>query len=100
MSDIVERLRAHVTDRGGASLPNGAWDMMLEAADEIERLTSMADVATTKQALGELLRTNIGTHERNASEIVDAIEALIEDKIAEAVEAMADRLEQKMGVRP
>lgn len=36
--DIVERLRAHVKDRGGSSLANGAWDMMLEAANEIERL--------------------------------------------------------------
>ena len=36
--DIVERLRKHVNDRGGASLENGAWSMMLKAADEIERL--------------------------------------------------------------
>ena len=36
--DIVERLRKHVNDRGGASLENGAWAMMLKAADEIERL--------------------------------------------------------------
>ena len=36
--DIVERLRKHVNDRGGASLENGAWSMMLKAADEIARL--------------------------------------------------------------
>ena len=36
--DIVERLRKHVNDRGGASLENGAWSMMLKGADEIERL--------------------------------------------------------------
>ena len=36
--DIVERLRKHVNDRGGASLENGAWPMMLKGADEIERL--------------------------------------------------------------
>ena len=36
--DFVERLRKHVNDRGGASLENGAWSMMLKAADEIERL--------------------------------------------------------------
>jgi hypothetical protein len=38
MSDIVERLRKHVNNRGGPSLQNGAWEMMLEAADEIEKL--------------------------------------------------------------
>lgn len=36
--DIVERLRDHVDNRGGPSIENGAWQMMLEAADEIERL--------------------------------------------------------------
>lgn len=43
--DIVERLRKHVGDRGGASLQNGAWQMMLEAADEIEGLRMEHDVA-------------------------------------------------------
>lgn len=38
MSDIVERLRSHVQRGGGAQIRHGAWDMMLEAADEIERL--------------------------------------------------------------
>jgi hypothetical protein len=38
MTDIVDRLRNHVNNRGGASLQNGAWQMMLEAADEIEFL--------------------------------------------------------------
>lgn len=37
-SDVVLRLRAHVYTRGGPTLSNGAWAMMLEAADEIERL--------------------------------------------------------------
>ena len=36
--DIVEQLRKHVNDRGGASLENGAWSMMLKGADEIEQL--------------------------------------------------------------
>ena len=36
--DIVEQLRKHVNDRGGASLENGAWSLMLKGADEIERL--------------------------------------------------------------
>ncbi|MFG1413404.1 hypothetical protein V5G24_20040 [Xanthobacter sp. VTT E-85241] len=46
MTDIVERMRAHITNRGGLSrdadgnpvAPNGAWAMMLEAADEIEAM--------------------------------------------------------------
>jgi hypothetical protein len=36
--DIVDRLRKHVNDRGGPSIDNGAWMMMLEAADIIEML--------------------------------------------------------------
>jgi hypothetical protein len=43
--DIVERLRKHVNNRGGPSLQNGAWEMMLEAADEIERLRGRATEA-------------------------------------------------------
>jgi hypothetical protein len=38
--DIVFRLRSHVWQRGGPTFNNGAWSMMLEAADEIERLRS------------------------------------------------------------
>jgi len=43
-SDLIERLRSHVRDRGGMSrdaetgeivLPNGAWAMMLAAADAL-----------------------------------------------------------------
>lgn len=43
-SDLIARLRAHVRDRGGMSrdaetgeivLPNGAWAMMLAAADAL-----------------------------------------------------------------
>lgn len=35
---IEERLRQYVTARGGPQIENDAWNMMLEAADEIERL--------------------------------------------------------------
>jgi hypothetical protein len=42
--DIAERMRKHVTDRGGPTL-NGAWQMMVEAAAEIERLTRERDAA-------------------------------------------------------
>lgn len=38
MSDIVERMRNHVNYRGGPTIENSAWQMMLESADEIERL--------------------------------------------------------------
>lgn len=38
MSDIVERLRNHVNHRGGPTIENSAWQMMLEAAAEIEKL--------------------------------------------------------------
>jgi hypothetical protein len=40
MSELVERMRGHVEKRGGPTL-NGAWAMMLEAADEIERLRAL-----------------------------------------------------------
>lgn len=39
--DLVRRLRAHVEDRGGPS-GNGAWQMMLDAADRIETLERRA----------------------------------------------------------
>lgn len=46
MTDLKERLRNHVRDRGGLSkdrdgkivIQNGAWQMMLDAAAEIEGL--------------------------------------------------------------
>jgi hypothetical protein len=41
MGDIIERLRSHVQRGGGAKIRHGAWDMMLEAADEIERLRAI-----------------------------------------------------------
>lgn len=46
MSDLVRRLRDHVNDRGGPAKDDAgtyigtAWPMMLESADEIERLRS------------------------------------------------------------
>lgn len=54
MTDIVERMRAHITNRGGMSrdadgnpvAPNGAWAMMLEAANEIERIRKANDEAS------------------------------------------------------
>jgi hypothetical protein len=43
--DIVERLRNHVNHRNGPSLLNGAWQMMLDAADEIAKLRAERDAA-------------------------------------------------------
>jgi hypothetical protein len=40
---LAERLRAHVQDRGMPVLQNGAWTMMLHAADKIEELECTAD---------------------------------------------------------
>lgn len=49
---LIERLRGHVNKRHGPSkspitgkfnLPNGAWAMMLDAADELTRLTAQRD---------------------------------------------------------
>lgn len=37
-NNIAEKLRNHVNSRGGASLENSVWQLMLDAADEIERL--------------------------------------------------------------
>lgn len=49
-SKLAERLRKHVSDRGGLAkdddgnpvIPNGAWAMMLEAADLIESLEGLS----------------------------------------------------------
>jgi len=45
MSDIVERLRNHVNHRGGPTIENSAWQMMLEAAAEIEKLRERLEKA-------------------------------------------------------
>jgi hypothetical protein len=62
----------------------------------------MADEETPRAALERILYSKIdaGLEKRDTYEIVDAIEALIYDKMAEAIEALSDRLEKKMGIRP
>lgn len=37
-NSLQTRLREHVKKRGNPTIPNGAWDMMLEAADRIDDL--------------------------------------------------------------
>ena len=69
MTDIVERMRAHITNRGGLSrdadgnpvAPNGAWAMMLEAADEIERTRKANDEAS--EIFGEYLAKQVEAEE-------------------------------------
>lgn len=39
MSDLTKRLRDHVNKRGGPCIKGGAWDMMMQAADEIDSLS-------------------------------------------------------------
>lgn len=51
--DLVARLRSHVRSRLSGSAPvlsNGAWEMMLEAADEIKRLRAEAKLKQEKYA--------------------------------------------------
>lgn len=48
--DLPERLRTHVLARGGPALGNGAWKMMLEAANEIERLRYFAVISSAINA--------------------------------------------------
>lgn len=72
-ADIVERLRKHVTDRGGASIENGAWQMMLDAAQAIERLrifvAKESDSANKllDQALDLTSRLEVVSAERDAA---------------------------------
>jgi hypothetical protein len=40
--EIVKRLRNHVNERGGPTLNNGTWELMLRAADLIEELIDKA----------------------------------------------------------
>ncbi len=63
--DIVERLCRHVSDRGGQFkdddgnivIPNGAWQMMIDAAAEIERLRRI-EAAHQQQIIdaGEIMK--------------------------------------------
>ena len=77
--DIVERLRKHVNDRGGASLENGAWSMMLKGADEIERLREvlkeLLNVIPNFPSDGNFL---VGMHERYNKALIEARAALKE----------------------
>lgn len=67
-SDLIERLRSHVRDRGGMSrdaetgeivLPNGAWAMMLAAADALSSQSlSLSEAREEIERLRGLLNAN------------------------------------------
>lgn len=42
---LAERLREHVQSRGGTASKNGAWEMMLEAADALDRAEKLVESA-------------------------------------------------------
>jgi hypothetical protein len=68
--DIVNRLRAHVNDRGGPSIENGGWQMMLDAADDIEVLQRERDwLVSTIIALDALTRGKAPLSAENLVEI-------------------------------
>lgn len=85
MSDLVRRLRDHVNDRGGPAKDDAgtyigtAWPMMLESADEIERLRSQLGKRT--EAL-----------EAARSEIVVAVSFLGRDLFTDRLNDTADSI--------
>jgi hypothetical protein len=56
---LVERLRNHVQDRGGPTHQNGAWEMMLEAADRIE--SQQLDIKALTLRLEEAAKLTLKT---------------------------------------
>lgn len=53
-----------------------------------------------KDHLIRLVRHKLDLGPQGATEIVDAIEALIHDKLAEAMNLMSDKIQEATGVRP
>ena len=51
MDSLAKRMRDHVNVRGGPTMKNGAWNMMLEAADKME-----AQEATIQKLKSEITR--------------------------------------------
>lgn len=50
MNEISQKLRSYVQSRGGPALKGGAWELMLEAADEIDRMQTRVDAWREKGA--------------------------------------------------
>jgi hypothetical protein len=42
--DLADRLRRHVQERGGPTIENGVWQLMLDAADALDAVPSRAPV--------------------------------------------------------
>lgn len=62
MGDLVKQMRDHVTSRGGPTLKNGAWSMLLEAADRIEELEALcANLNIQVQVWAQEARTQKST---------------------------------------
>lgn len=60
---LVERLREHINKRGGPTIANNAWTMMLSAADALERLVADNARLTRErdEALAMLVAADKGT---------------------------------------
>ncbi|MGM5018687.1 hypothetical protein [Tardiphaga sp. 367_B4_N1_1] len=100
-ADIVERLRKHVNDRGGASIDNGAWQMMLDAAGEIEDLRLALGGCNTdwNKAIAERDAAARDMRERCASEAFFTLASVVisdtggtelGDHVAAAIRALPD----------
>ncbi len=81
MTDIVERLRRHVSSRvchPDYRLQNGAWSMMEEAADEIERLRGIVkEVTPDYERQEKALQEAVEEERERCAEIVEAYCALL-----------------------
>lgn len=49
--ELAAAMKAHVQHRGGATMQNTAWTMMLEAADAIEKLEQQIVLLTKKNRM-------------------------------------------------
>ena len=61
MNDLSKRLRGHVISKGGSRLKNGAWDMMMEAADRIDALEiSLEKAKNVRNNIAEAAAVSVG----------------------------------------
>lgn len=96
--DIVKRLRDHVNNRGGPSIQNGAWEMMLEAADFIEqlrealRLTRRAMKEECDFITDELAATSSALRQGGSSSPIRIIKVIVEDQPDGSISVRSDEL--------
>jgi uncharacterized protein YoxC len=80
--DLIARLRDHVNHRGGPSFDNGAWSMMLYAADALE--AKDAEIRILQSLIrGDALQTD------RLLSVNEAFDAEIEEKDARIAELEA-----------